>query len=632
MAFISLQNISIAFGGPQILNKLSLHIEKNQRICLLGRNGTGKSTLMKIIAQKLSSDSGTVQRQQGLKISYFGQIIPSHLDGTVFEIIAQGLGQRGELLIRYHQEEIRTTQDPNADHSRLHTLHEELDTHNAWSVQEAIGKITSRMSLDPDWNYETLSGGQKRRVLLAAALVSEPDVLLLDEPTNHLDVGTIAWMEEFLLRLNVTMLFVTHDRMLLKNLATRIIELDRGELFDWSCDYETFLRRKQVMLETQEKEWKQFDKKLVQEEVWIRRGIQGRRTRNEGRVRALKKMRAERKQRRQRQGNVAMTLTGDQISGKLVIEAKKLCFGYDDEPLITDFSTLITRGDRIGIMGPNGCGKTTLVKLLLNKQAPLSGTVRHGSNLSITYFDQLRDQLDEDKTVWENVLPNGDYVFINGKSKHIIGYLEDFLFTPERAKIPVRYLSGGERNRLLLARLFTKPANVLVLDEPTNDLDAETLELLEELLTDFQGTVLLICHDRTFLNQVVTSTIVFLQDGRIEEFVGGYDDWLEQHQDEAPTTPKTAKTDKKKQYREERKAKQKKTLSYNEKREIKALPSQIESMEEEQDALHEKMADPDFYTNQDDVIATANRLTELEKDLAKAYERWEYLESIASEA
>jgi ATP-binding cassette subfamily F protein uup len=632
MAFISLQNISIAFGGPQILNKLSLHIEKNQRICLLGRNGTGKSTLMKIIAQELSSDSGTVQRQQGLKISYFGQIIPSHLDGTVFEIIAQGLGQRGELLIRYHQEEIRTTQDPNADHSRLHTLHEELDTHNAWSVQEAIGKITSRMSLDPDWNYETLSGGQKRRVLLAAALVSEPDVLLLDEPTNHLDVGTIAWMEEFLLRLNVTMLFVTHDRMLLKNLATRIIELDRGELFDWSCDYETFLRRKQVMLETQEKEWKQFDKKLVQEEVWIRRGIQGRRTRNEGRVRALKKMRAERKQRRQRQGNVAMTLTGDQISGKLVIEAKKLCFGYDDEPLITDFSTLITRGDRIGIMGPNGCGKTTLVKLLLNKQAPLSGTVRHGSNLSITYFDQLRDQLDEDKTVWENVLPNGDYVFINGKSKHIIGYLEDFLFTPERAKIPVRYLSGGERNRLLLARLFTKPANVLVLDEPTNDLDAETLELLEELLTDFQGTVLLICHDRAFLNQVVTSTIVFLQDGRIEEFVGGYDDWLEQHQDEALATPKTAKTDKKKQYREERKAKQKKTLSYNEKREIKALPSQIESMEEEQDALHEKMADPDFYTNQDDVIATANRLTELEKDLAKAYERWEYLESIASEA
>jgi ABC transport system ATP-binding/permease protein len=631
MAFISLQNISIAFGGPQILNQLNLHIEKNQRICLLGRNGTGKSTLMKIIAQKLAPDSGTVQRQQGLKISYFGQIIPSHLDGTVFEIIAQGLGQRGELLIRYHQVEIRTSQDQNADHGRLHTLHEELDMHNAWSVQEEIGRITSRMSLDPDWNYETLSGGQKRRVLLAAALVSEPDVLLLDEPTNHLDVGTIAWMEEFLLRLNVTMLFVTHDRMLLKNLATRIIELDRGELFDWSCDYDTFLQRKQVMLETQEKEWKQFDKKLAQEEVWIRRGIQGRRTRNEGRVRALKKMRAERKERRQRQGNVAMSLTGDQVSGKLVIEAKKLCFGYDDTPLITDFSTLVARGDRIGIMGPNGCGKTTLVKLLLNKQVPLSGTVRHGSNLSITYFDQLRDQLDEDKTVWENVLPNGDYVFINGQSKHIIGYLQDFLFTPERAKIPVRYLSGGERNRLLLARLFSKPANVLVLDEPTNDLDAETLELLEELLTDFSGTVLLICHDRAFLNQVVTSTIVFLQDGRIEEFVGGYDDWLEQHQDEASATPKTVRTDKKKQYREERKAKQKKSLSYNEKREIKALPAQIESMEEEQGALHEKMADPDFYSNQEEVITTANRLTELEKDLARAYERWEYLESVASE-
>jgi len=631
MAFISLNSISIAFGGPPILDKLSLHIEKNQRICLLGRNGTGKSTLMKIIAQRLSPDSGTVQRQQGLKISYFGQIIPSHLDGTVFEIIAQGLGQRGELLIQYHQEEKRTAQNPTAEHSRLHSLHEELDTHNAWSVQEEIGKITSRMSLDPDWTYEALSGGQKRRVILAAALVSEPDVLLLDEPTNHLDVGTIAWMEEFLLRLNVTMLFVTHDRMLLKNLATRIIELDRGELYDWSCDYDTFLQRKEVMLETQEREWKQFDKKLAQEEVWIRRGIQGRRTRNEGRVRALNKMRTERKQRRQRQGNVAMTLTGDQISGKLVIEAKKLCFGYDDKPLITDFSTLVTRGDRIGIMGPNGCGKTTLVKLLLHKQAPLSGTVRHGSNLSITYFDQLRDQLDEDKTVWENVLPNGDYVTINGKSKHIIGYLQDFLFTPERAKIPVRCLSGGERNRLLLARLFTKPANVLVLDEPTNDLDAETLELLEELLSDFPGTVILICHDRAFLNRVVTSTIAFLQDGRIEEFVGGYDDWLGQHQDETPAASKTAKIDKKKQYREERKAKQKKTLSYNEKREIKALPAQIESMEEEQDALHEKMADPDFYANQEEVITTANRLNELEKDLVKAYERWEYLESIASE-
>jgi len=438
-------------------------------------------------------------------------------------------------------------------------------------------------------------------------------------------------MEDFLLRLNATLLFVTHDRMLLKNLATRIIELDRGELFDWSCAYETFLQRKQVMLETQEKEWKQFDKKLAQEEVWIRQGIQGRRTRNEGRVRALKKMRDERKQRRLRRGNVSLALAHDQTSGKRVIEATDLCFAYDDRPLIADFSTFITRGDKIGIMGPNGCGKTTLVKLLLNRQTPVSGSVRHGTNLSITYFDQLREQLDEDKSVWENVLPNGDYVTINGKSKHIIGYLQDFLFTPERAKIPVRYLSGGERNRLLLARLFTKPANLLVLDEPTNDLDAETLELLEELLADFKGTVLLICHDRAFLNQVVTSTIVFLRDGRIEEFVGGYDDWLGQHQDEAPAAPKPAKIDKKKQYREERKAKQKKTLTYSEKREIEALPSQIESMEEEQDALHEKMADPDFYSNQAEVITTANRLAELEKALAKAYERWEYLEGIASE-
>lgn len=631
MALISVNNISIAFGGPKILDNLSLHIEKNQRICLLGRNGTGKSTLMKIIARELTPTSGSVQAEQGLKISYFGQIVPSHLQGTVFEIIAQGLGRRGELLIAYHKEENRSLRYPTADHSRLHALHEQLDAHRAWSVREEIGKITSRMSLDQDWDYASLSGGQMRRVLLAGALVSEPDVLLLDEPTNHLDVDTIVWLETFLLGFKGTLLFVTHDRMLLQKLATRIIELDRGELFDWSCDYETFLQRKQAMLETQAKAWKQFDKKLAQEEVWIRQGIQGRRTRNEGRVRALEKMRAERRQRRQVQGKVSMSLAQDQLSGKRVIEAKALCFGYDDKPLIADFSTLITRGDKIGIMGPNGCGKTTLVKLLLNQLTPQVGTVRHGTNLSITYFDQLREQLDEDRSVWENVLPNGDHVVINGKNRHVIGYLQDFLFTPERAKLPVRCLSGGERNRLLLARLFSKPASLLVLDEPTNDLDAETLELLEELLVDFQGTVLLICHDRAFLNHVVTSTIAFLKDGGVEEFVGGYDDWLKQHRDEAPVISKREKTDKKKQYREERKARQKKGLTYNEKREIKALPSEIESMEAEQDALHKKMADPGFYGNQAEVVVTANRLADLEKALAKAYERWEYLESIAAE-
>ena len=626
MALLSLQNASIAFGGHQLLQNVSLHIEKNQRICLLGRNGEGKSTLLKILAGEIVPDSGELHKDQSTRVSYFTQTIPQDITGTAFEIIARGLGRRGELILKYHDEERRGA----ADHAFLNRLHEEMDAHQAWSALDVINKIISQLSLDSEWNYAELSGGQKRRVLLAAALVSEPDVLLLDEPTNHLDISTVAWMEEFLIRLGVTLLFVTHDRMFLRRLATRIIELDRGELADWSCDYDTFLERKQALLDNQEKEWERFDKKLAQEEVWIRRGIKARRTRNEGRVKALLAMREERKQRRQREGVASLKLADAQKSGKIVIEAQGVCYDYGDRPLIRNFNAIVARGDKIGVIGPNGCGKTTLINLLIGNLAPQAGTIKLGTNLAITYFDQLREQIDEDKTVWENVVDSGDFVIINGQKKHIISYLEEFLFTPDRAKTPVSHLSGGERNRLLLARLFTKSANLLVLDEPTNDLDAETLELLEELLVDFAGTVLLICHDRMFLNNVVTSTFVFGKDGKIEEFVGGYDDWLAQRQPDAPPAPAGDNAEKKKLHRETQKARQKRKLSFSEHKELGKLPGLIDALEKEQAELSLKMADSNFYRHVEAVKIATTRLAEIEQELVSAYERWEYLESIAN--
>jgi len=628
MSLIALQNISIHFGGPLILDTISVQIDKKQRICLLGRNGSGKSTLMKILAGEILPYQGLVQKRPATRISYFSQEIPEDMDSSVFHIVAKGLGIQGALLEKYHLEEIRLADNPESDHEAFNQLHDQMDAHNAWAAVEEINQILSRMALPADWQYNNLSGGQKRRVMLAAALVSKPDLLLLDEPTNHLDIDSINWMEEFLVRQNITLLFVTHDRMLLKRLATRIIELDRGKLADWSCDYETFLKRKQAVLDAEEKEWKEFDKKLSQEETWIRKGIKARRTRNEGRVRSLKKMREERRARRQKEGTATIQVSQAGLSGKSVIEARNIVFSYDDDPLIKDFNTRISRGDKIGIIGPNGCGKTTLANILLKKIAGFSGSVAHGSNLAITYFDQLRGQLDDSKNVWENVLPNGEMVFFDGGTLHIISYLQNFLFTPERAKTSIKNLSGGERNRLLLAKLFTQPANFLILDEPTNDLDAETLELLEELLINFKGTLLLISHDREFLNNVVTSIYAFGENGSVKEFIGGYDDWLRQSES-LPVNAQTApKPSKKEAYQQEKKARRKFKLSFNDARELKSLPDIIEKMETEIAALHAKMSEPGFYKNHEEVKKSNEHLKKMESELGQAYTRWEELDSL----
>lgn len=629
MAILSIQNISVAFGGHNILDSITIQIEKGQRICLLGRNGSGKSTLMKIISGRFTADAGNVHKEQTTQISYFSQEIPTDLPGTVFEITAAGLGMRGRLLLQHHAQEKQAKNGAAPEAEEQLQLHEQMEQYNVWPAVDEIKKILSRMDLIADWEYRSLSGGQKRRVLLAAALVSQPDILLLDEPTNHLDITTISWLEEYLLRSGVTLLFVTHDRSLLKRLANRIIELDRGRLTDWACDYDTFLVRKQAVLDAEEKEWEQFDKKLAREEQWIRKGIRARRTRNEGRVRALEKMREERKQRRGREGTALMQAAEAGRTGKLVLEAQSVSYRFGAEPLISDFSCRIRRGDKIGIIGPNGCGKTTLVNLLLGKLPPEMGSIRYGTHLQTLYFDQMREQLDERKTVWENVLPNGNMVSVNGKNIHIITYLKDFLFTPERAASPAGQLSGGERSRLLLARLFTKEANLLVLDEPTNDLDTETLELLEELLAGFKGTVLLISHDRMFLNNVVTGLFAFTEDGKIREFIGSYDDWSRQKPTGESGPPAVSKKEKKKIYQDEKKAKRKKKRTFKEEQEFEALPLEIEALEEEQQGIYTKMSEPDFYRNREEAAALSERMKAIEAELAKAYVRWEYLDSIA---
>ncbi|MDR4497856.1 MAG: ATP-binding cassette domain-containing protein [Candidatus Scalindua sp.] len=599
MALLSLQEASIRFGGPLLLDRVTLQIERGDRICLLGRNGAGKSTLLKLINGDLMPDSGEVVRQKGLRTAYLSQEIPRDLHGTVSDIILDGL------------------RSPDLSQPQDETGHD-------WEKHHQVEKVISLMQLDADSEFRTLSSGLKRRVLLTRGLVCKPEILLLDEPTNHLDIASIDWLEEFLLRYKGTIFFVTHDRMFLQKTANRIIELDRGKLSDWACDYQSFLLRKQAVLDAEEKQRAVFDKKLAQEEIWLRQGIKARRTRNEGRVRDLEKMRAIRRERRMVTGMVRMTTHEAERSGAKIIQVKNLGYGYDDTSVVKDFSATIMRGDKVGIIGPNGSGKTTLLRLLLGELSPQKGSVHHGSHLQITYFDQLREQLQEDKSVYYNVGDGSDFITLNGKQRHVMSYLQDFLFSPDRARISASVLSGGERNRLLLARLFTRPSNVIVMDEPTNDLDIETLELLEELLVDYKGTLLLVSHDRAFLNNVVTSTIVFEGEGEVNEYAGGYDDWLRQRKQGEKVSKK--RTDGKLELPGEKRERSPK-LSYKEKRELETLPERIEALETEQHQLHQTMSDPLFYQkHKDEILKIKTRLSSLDLELAESYQRWEVLE------
>ena len=596
MPLLTLADVTIAFRAVAVLDGVTKQIEGGERIGLLGRNGAGKTTLLKLLAGQIEPDSGSCVLASGATVALLQQDVPEQLTGTVREIVRAPLTQRVEAGL--------------------------LET---WDVDPLVNKTIEPMGLDGDTEFSTLSAGRKRRVLLARALITEPDMLLLDEPTNHLDLEAIRWVERFLVGWRGTLLFITHDRSFLRRLANRIWELDRGRLYDWSCDYDTFLVRKAEMVDAEEKQNAHFDKKLAEEEVWIRKGIKARRTRNEGRVRALKAMRDERSQRRSVEGKAEITIQEASRSGTLVCEAKKISFAYDGQPIVSELSTTILRGDRVGIVGPNGAGKTTLLKLLLGKLSPQSGSVRTGTNLQIAFFDQLRDQLDPERPILEQINEGSDFVEVDGKKRHLIGYLQDFLFTPERLRLPVKVLSGGERHRLLLAKLFTQPANLLVLDEPTNDLDLETLELLEERLAAFAGTVLVVSHDREFLDNTVSSVIVFEADG-IREYVGGYRDWQQEASAQPRSKPAAARP--KAEAAQPAATKPRKKLSYNDQRELDQLPERIESLETQVSEYHSRVAEPSFYQQPAERIAAVQQeLKALEAELATAYERWEALEA-----
>lgn len=607
MALIQLNDVSIGFRGPALLDGVSCAIESGQRIGLLGRNGAGKTTFMRMLAGQVRPDHGECVVSPGVQVAILPQDVPHDLAGRVADVVILGLPE------------------------------EDRDDSHHWQAEQRVERLLSQMNLPPDAEVSAFSSGMKRRVLLARTLISDPDVLLLDEPTNHLDIEAINWLEEFLRRWPATLIFVTHDRTFLQSLATRILEIDRGKIFDWSCDYATFLVRKEAALAAEEKANALFDKKLAQEEIWIRQGIKARRTRNEGRVRALKQLRVERSNRRDKVGAAKLDIQSGERSGALVAKVENISFAYGDRTIVDEFSTEIMRGDKIGIIGPNGAGKTTLLRLLLGQLAPQSGSVRLGTNLQIAYFDQLREQLNDDASVADNVAGGNEQIMLNGKSKHVLGYLQDFLFTPERARSPVRFLSGGERNRLLLARLLTKPANVLVLDEPTNDLDLETLELLESQLVEYDGTLLVVSHDREFLNNVVTSTIVF-ERGEVREYVGGYDDWQRQRQSgdagaagEKTTKPKSPPPAKpSKDTAKEILAAGPRRRTYKERLELESLPDKIHSLDAEIARLHDEMARPDFYQQPQPVIVErSTRLKDLDGKLAAAYARWEELEQLA---
>jgi ATP-binding cassette subfamily F protein uup len=626
MPLLRLNKLSLAFGHRALLDQVDLEVRRGERVCLVGRNGEGKSSLLRILSGEVVADDGELWIRPAMRIAFLAQEVGLDSDDSVFDVVAGGLPELGRLISEYHHTltELEKTDAP-AILKRLSELQHELEANDGWQIEQRVEQVLSRLQLDSDAIFHSLSGGWRRRVMLARALVCEPDVLLLDEPTNHLDIEAITWLEEFMLEYPGALLFVSHDRAFVRRLATRIIELDRGRLTSWPGSYDDYLHRKAEQLEVEARHDALFDKKLSEEEKWIRQGIKARRTRNEGRVRALKEMREQHRQRRKRTGKVNLQLEKGERSGKLIFEAEDVGLSFGENRVISDFSTTIMRGDRIGIIGPNGAGKSTLIKVLLGEIQPDTGQLRRGTKQQVAYFDQQRDLLDLKKSVMDNVAEGSQHVMVNGRDRHVASYLRDFLFPPERLQSPVSSLSGGERNRLLLARLFAKPANLLVMDEPTNDLDVETLELLEELLMDYQGTLLLVSHDRAFLDNVITSSLVFEGKGAIGEYVGGYTDWLRQKKTGGKPVKTTANSspaaDKTSQPVRPVK------LSYKEQRELDSLPQLIESLDAEQAQLQEAMGDAGFYQQDPDTVASVLERFELvEKQLEECYSRWGELE------
>jgi ATP-binding cassette subfamily F protein uup len=627
MPLLRLDKVNLAFGHRPLLENADLEIFRGERVCLLGRNGEGKSSMMRLISGQVVADDGTCWVRPGIRVAQLSQEVDLDSDDIVFKVVAGGLPGLADLLTDYHEAAVSLAHNPGPEEvNRLAHLQHELEAADGWKMEQRVETVLSRLGLDGDVLFSSLSGGWRRRAMLARALVSEPDILLLDEPTNHLDIEAIAWLEEFLLEYTGALLFVSHDRAFVRKMSSRILELDRGRLSSWPGNYDAYLRGKAEQLETEAKHNALFDKRLSEEEVWIRQGIKARRTRNEGRVRALEAMREQRRQRRERSGAAKIQVEAGETSGKLVFEAEDVSFSYDDTPVIRNFSTRIMRGDRVGIIGPNGAGKSTLVKLLLGQLQPVTGRLTRGTKLEVAYFDQQRAQLDENKSVMNNVADGNQHIMVAGNRRHVAGYLQDFLFPPERLQSPVKSLSGGERNRLLLARLFTQPANLLVMDEPTNDLDVETLELLEEMIDQFQGTLLLVSHDREFLDNVVTSSLVITPEGRVEEYVGGYSDWQRQRPRPGGTKTATAKSAEK---QNEKPAAVKKVakLSYKEQRELDTLPKTIEELETQQSSLSDQISGASFYQqDQDTIQATLTRLDEVNTKLETCFERWAQLE------
>jgi ABC transport system ATP-binding/permease protein len=629
LRLLTVNNVSIRFGGPFILDRADLNIETNERIGLVGRNGSGKSTLLKMIAGEILPDIGGIIKNGDIRISLLPQEVPDNLNGSVYDVVASGGPGHIELLREYHDLTTSIARDGSETGIRkLERVQHLLETTGAWHHHLNVETVITNTGLDENAEFKTLSAGMKRRVFLARALVNEPDILLLDEPTNHLDIGSIDWLETFLLGYEKTVMFVSHDREFLRRISGRMVEIDRGRLISFACGYDTYTERREAMLADEERHRQEFDKKLAKEEVWIRRGVEARRTRNEGRVRTLLQMREQRARRRDSTGSANLNIQQAEASGRLIADAKDITFGYSDTPIIKDFSTTVIRGDKVGIIGPNGSGKTTLLKILLGELEPQTGGVRIGTRIKIAYFDQLRAQIDDEKTLKENIADKNDMVFIDGSPRHVMGYLQSFLFTKDQIVSPAKKLSGGERNRLLLAKLFSTPSNVLVMDEPTNDLDADTLEMLEDRLVGYGGTVLLVSHDREFLNNVVTSTIALEGGGRLQEYVGGYDDYLRQR---TPIMPAPVQK-KKDQPKKESRSKEKTKLSFKESRELSELPQKIESLEDEKRGLTEKLNDASFQMNNDakTINDALDRLDAVEAELDGAYARWDELEDLAA--